>query len=165
MEHTAVDRSNTETTDLARRVDELVHEVISGTDVFVVEVDVRGTGGSRVVNIYVDSDEDLSIEKLARISRDVEFLLDTGDVIPGHYNLTVSSPGLDRPLRLLRQYQKNIGRTLRVHYQKPDGSGATEAAGKLTSAEEDAIVLEVSQDDVRSIPLQDIVWAKVQLPW
>lgn len=164
MEQTG-DRSNTETTDLGARVDALVREVIAGTDVFVVEVDVRGTGGSRVVNIYVDSDEDLSIEKLAKISRDVEFLLDTGDVIPGHYNLTVSSPGLDRPLRMPRQYQKNIGRMLRVHYQKPDGSGATEAGGKVTSADEDAIELEVSKDDVRRIPLEDIVWAKVQLPW
>ncbi len=164
MEHT-VDRSNTETTDLSRRVEELVDEVIAGTDVYVVEVDVRGTGGSRVVNIYVDSDEDLSIEKLAKISREVGFLLETGDVIPGHYNLTVSSPGLDRPLRLPRQYQKNIGRSLRVHYRKPDGSGATEAEGKVTSAGEDAIELEIADGDVRSIPLQDIVWAKVRLPW
>lgn len=159
------DRSTTEQMDLVGRVTEIVRETIAGTSIFVVDVEVRGSRGSRVVEIYVDSDDDLSIEKLAEISREVSFLLDMEDVIPGRYNLNVSSPGLDRPLRLPRQYRKNLGRSLRVHYEKPDGSGATEAVGTLTNASEDAIELDVAKGDARRIPLQDIVWAKVQLPW
>lgn len=161
----SVERSATEPTDVARRVSELVDEAIAGTNVFVVEVEVRGSHGSRVVDIYVDSDEDLAIDRLAEISREVSFLLDVEDVIPGRYSLNVSSPGLDRPLRLPRQYRKNIGRSLRVHYQKPDGSGATETVGTLRSADEDAIELDVANGDARRIPLDDVVWAKVQLPW
>jgi len=156
-----VEHSTDETT---RRVRTLVDEVLAGTDIFVVDLEVRGSGGSRVVDIYVDSDEDLSIEKLAEVNREVGFLLDVEDLIPGRYNLNVSSPGLDRPLRLPRQYRKNIGKPLRVHYNKPDGAGTTEIEGELVDVDDVAIEVK-DRGDVRSIPLRDIVWAKIRLPW
>ena len=160
-----VDRSDTETVDLTSRVRELVEEAITGTNIFVVDVEVRGTRGSRVVEIYVDSDDELGVGQLADISREVEFSLDMEDLIAGRYSLNVSSPGLDRPLRLPRQYRKNVGRPLRVHYRKADGSGATESEGILKTADEDSIELEVATGDVRRIRLEDIVWAKMRLPW
>lgn len=159
------DHSNAETADLTVQVRELVEEAIEGTNLFVVDVEVRGTRGSRVVEIYVDSDDELGVGQLADVSREVEFLLDMKDLIPGRYKLNVSSPGLDKPLRLPRQYRKNVGRPLRVHYQKADGSGATESEGTLKAADEEAIELEVASGDVRRIRLEDIVWAKVRLPW
>lgn len=152
------------TDEITRRVRELVDEVIAGTDIFIVDLEIRGSGGSRVVDIYVDSDEELSIKKLAEVNREVGFLLDVEDLIPGRYNLNVSSPGLDRPLRLPRQYRKNIGKPLRVHYKKPDGEGATEIEGELVNA--DDVAIEVKDGgEVRSIPFEDIVWAKIRLPW
>ena len=147
------------------RIREHLEEVISGSNVFVVEVEVRGWRGSGVVNIFVDSDDGVGVDDLARISRELEFLLDSEDVIPGRYSLNVSSPGLDRPLSMPRQYRKNIGRMLRVHYRKEDESGNAEAVGKLAEADENLIVIEVSDDDVRRIPFEKIIWAKVQLPW
>lgn len=157
----SVEHSTDETT---RRVKELVDEVIAGTDIFVVDLEVRGSGGSRVVDIYVDSDENLSIKRLAEVNREVGFLLDVEDLIPGRYNLNVSSPGLDKPLRLPRQYRKNIGKPLRVHYNKPDGAGTTEIEGELVDV--DDVAIEVNDGgDVRSIPFEDIVWAKIRLPW
>lgn len=146
------------------RVRELVDEVIADTEMFVVDVEVRGSGGSRVVDIYLDSDENLSVEKLAEVNREVGFLLDMEDLIPGRYNLNVSSPGLDRPLRHSRQYRKNIGKPLRVHYRKPDGSGATELEGELIGVGDEEIEL-AADDEVRLISLEDIIWAKIRLPW
>lgn len=157
----SVDQTALETT---RRVAELVEEVIAGTDVFVVEVDVRGSGGSRVVDVFIDSDENLDVRKLAEINREIGFLLEMEDLIPGRYDLNVSSPGLDRPLRFPRQYRKNVGRPLRVHYRKADGSGTTELEGTLAGVRDDAIELDAG-DDVRSIPFEDVVWAKIRLPW
>ena len=147
------------------RIRELLEEVISGSSVFVVDVEVRGSRGSSVVNVFVDSDEGVGVDDLARISRELEFLLDSEDVIPGRYSLNVSSPGLDRPISMPRQYKKNIGRMLRVHYRKEDDSGNAEALGKLLEADVSLIVLEVSDADVRRIPFDRIIWAKVQLPW
>lgn len=147
------------------RIREIVDEVIGGSPVFLIDVQVRGNRGSRVVEIFVDSDADLGVDELARISREVEFLLDLEDLIEGKYSLNLSSPGLDKPLSLPRQYKKNLGRSLRVHYAKQDGSGNTEVEGKLTTATQDAIEIEVSGNDVVHIPLDNVIWAKVQLPW
>ncbi|MEX0600422.1 MAG: ribosome maturation factor RimP [Rhodothermales bacterium] len=149
----------------AARVTALLEEVIGGSPVFVVEVDVRGTHGSRVVDIYVDSDAELDVDELARINRELGFLLDTEEIIQGSYNLNVSSPGLDRPLAVPRQYRKNVGRVLRIHYAKDDGSGNTEVDGEVLAADDHAVEVAASESDVRRIPFDNIIWAKVQLPW
>ncbi len=161
MERTVPHRTD----DTTARVTELLEEVIAGSPVFVVDVEVRGSRGSQVVEIYVDSDDELDVDELARINREVGFLLDVEDVIPGRYHLNVSSPGLDRPLSLRRQYKKNVGRDLHVHYAKEDGSGNTEVEGELLAADEHAIEVAASDSDVRRIPFGHIVWAKVRPPW
>jgi ribosome maturation factor RimP len=154
-----------ENSDTKARVTELVKEVLDGSPVFVVEVDVRGTHGSRVVDVYVDSDDELNVDELARINREVGFLLETEEVIPGRYSLNVSSPGLDRPLSMPRQYRKHIGRPLRVHYAREDGSGNTEVEGELTAVDGAGIEMTASESDIRSIRFDDILWAKLLLPW
>lgn len=148
---------------LAARVEALAEEVLRGTPHFVVEVQVRGTKGARVIEVFVDSDEALGVDALAQVSRDLAFLLDTEEAIDGRYRLDVSSPGVDRPLRLPRQYKKNVGRRLRVHYRIDDGH--TETEGELTAADEETITLAPKKGQPRPIRYDDIVWAKVQLPW
>lgn len=161
MEHTVSESAE----DASARLRELVEEVIGGSPIFLIDVQVRGNRGSRVVEIFVDSDEDLGVDELARISREVEFLLDLEELIAGRYSLNVSSPGLDKPLSVPRQYKKNIGRELRVHYRKQDGSGNTEVEGTVRHATDEAIDIERAENDLVHIPLDDIIWAKVQLPW
>ncbi len=149
---------------VAQRVRGIVDEVVAGSPLFVVDVAVRGRKGSQAIDVFVDSDEGLDIETLARISREVGFLLEAEDVMPGHYTLNVSSPGLDRPLTSLRQYRKNVNRQLRVHYRKADGSGNAEVVGRLANVDEEGIEVETGGDGTR-IGFDQILWAKVQLPW
>ncbi|WP_457651893.1 ribosome maturation factor RimP [Rhodocaloribacter sp.] len=143
------------------RVRTLVEEVIDAS-MFVVEVIVRGRKGSRVVEVFLDGDEPLSIEALARVSREVGFLLDVEEVIDGKYRLNVSSPGLDRPLTLPRQYKKHVGRTLRVRFR--DGENERTVKGKLLETAEDGIVIAAGKEALR-IPFTEMVQAKVELPW
>ncbi len=150
---------------LTARVQALVEEVLAATPHFVVEVAVRGTAGSRVVEVFLDSDAALGVDELARLSREVGFLLDTDEVVEGRYRLDVSSPGLDRPLKLPRQFKKNVGRTLRVHHRRDDADGYTETTGKLADADDEAIELAPAARERRRIRYGDILWAKVQLPW
>ncbi|WP_456426076.1 ribosome maturation factor RimP [Rhodocaloribacter sp.] len=143
------------------RVRTLVEEVIDES-MFVVEVIVRGRKGSRVVEVFLDGDEPLSIEALARVSREVGFLLDVEEVIDGKYHLNVSSPGLDRPLSLPRQYKKHVGRTLRVRFR--DGENERTVKGKLLETGEDGVVIAAGKEELR-IPFTEMVQAKVELPW
>ncbi len=144
-----------------RSVRTLVEEVLAGSPEYVVDCAV----GSNSVNVFIDSDHDLGVGRLADISREVGFLLECENVIRGSYRLTVSTPGIDRPLRHERQYRKNIGRTLRIHYQKADGSGYMEVTGRLLRVQEGGVIIEETNDAERRIEFPAILWAKLQLPW
>lgn len=149
----------------AGRIRAIVEEVLSGTELYLVEVSVRGRKGSQVVDVFVDSDTTLDVEALASVSREVGFLLETEDVLPGKYNLNVSSPGLDRPLALPRQYRKNIGREVRVRYFLADASEPAEATGMLADVEDEfLVVVEKGREPLR-IPLDAVRDARIVLPW
>lgn len=152
------------TQQIAARVRELTEEVIRGTPYFVVDVEVRGHRGTRVVEIFVESDADLSHDELAAISNEVGFLLDVEDVIDGSYTLEVSSPGIKRPLTMPRQFRKNVGRVLRVKYESNEGS-TEKTTGELLAADDEAITIETAPDASVRIPYGAIERAKLELPW
>ena len=102
---------------------------------FLVEVRIKPTNN---VKVFVDADEGISLSDLVAYNRKLYKSLEESGLFPnGDYSLEVSSPGLDEPLRLHRQYKKNIGRYAEV--QLNDGS---KREGKLTGATEDGIVVE-----------------------
>ena len=150
---------------LTDRVRSLVDEVIAGSPLYLVDLAVRGQKGSRVVEVFVDSDEGLSVDELARVSREVGFLLETEDVIDGKYKLDVSSPGVDRPLVQPRQFKKNIGRRLEVQVQPEEGGSKKRLQGELAAADEEGIELALSNKEVRRFPYAEVVRATIQLPW
>jgi len=90
-------------------------------EIFLVDLLFRNVNGTDHLEIYVDTDRGVTIEACARLSRklseEVEGLPELQDLLPNRLRLDVSSPGLSRPLKLERQYRKNIGRLLRVKYK------------------------------------------------
>ena len=137
---------------------------MADADLFVVDVDVRGRSGSRVVEVYVDSDAGAGLDEIAETSRRLSFLMDTEDVIKGKYNLHVSSPGTNRALALPRQYPHHIGRDLRVTYT--NDSRETTIVGILSAVGDDAITLTVKgEDNPTELPFSTILEALVELPW
>ena len=118
-----------------KRVIELVEEKISDRpELFLVEVKLLP--GNKLI-IHVDGDEGISIQDCAAISRHVGFHLEEENTIEKAYNLEVSSPGVGEPLKLKRQYEKNIGRELSV---KVTGGDIME--GKLLDINEQSITIE-----------------------
>ncbi len=80
---------------------------------FVVEVLVSGNPAQKKIKVVLDGDQGITIEDCARISRELSARLNELDVME-NYTLEVSTPGLDQPLKLKRQYKKNIGRELKI---------------------------------------------------
>jgi ribosome maturation factor RimP len=159
MNHLSADISNT----LEERVQRIAEEVIRDPALFLVEVNIRGVKGSRVIEIFVDSDRNIDIDTLASLNREIGFLLEAGDVIEGRYNLNVSSPGLDRPLTMPGQYRKNTGRPLRIKMRHPEGTKTIK--GTLTKVSDDAIELKLANGEEYRIPFDAIEESKVVLPW
>ena len=117
------------------RVKELIEEKISDRpELFLVEV--KMLPNNKLI-IHVDGDEGISIQDCAAISRHVGFHLEEENTIEKAYNLEVSSPGVGEPLKLTRQYHKNIGRDLGIKLK--DG---IQKEGKLMSVDDNGIVIQ-----------------------
>ena len=82
-------------------------------EVYIVDLEL-GEGGKRKLNLRIDTDSGIPLNLCVQVARDLGPWLDEEDLIHGEYGLQVSSPGLDEPLKLLRQYKKNIDRDLRI---------------------------------------------------
>jgi ribosome maturation factor RimP len=148
---------------IAGEVRDLVEEVIAGTSYFLVDINVRGHKGTRVVEVYIDSAEDFGHDDLAVVSKELGFLLDVEDIVDGSYKLEVSSPGIKRPLQVPQQYQKNVGRTLRVRYRLEDDEEIV--VGDLVAADDQAVELELASGERLELPYGAITQARVELPW
>lgn len=102
---------------------------------FIVDIRIKPTNN---VKLFIDADQGVSVEMLVSLNRQLYPLLEEAGLFPDNdFSLEVSSPGLDEPLKLPRQFAKNIGR--KVEVTRTDGS-VTE--GKLLSATETELVLE-----------------------
>ncbi|MBD1393433.1 ribosome assembly cofactor RimP [Mucilaginibacter glaciei] len=119
---------------IEKKVTELVEEKIADMPhLFLVDVKMHSNGK---LIVLVDGDNGIGIADCATISRHVGFHLEEDNVIEEAYNLEVSSPGIDTPLVLKRQYAKNIGRTLAI--KMDDG---TKREGELLIAGDDEITI------------------------
>ncbi|MCJ8211955.1 ribosome assembly cofactor RimP [Mucilaginibacter sp. RS28] len=119
---------------IEKRVTELVEEKLAEMpEIFLVSVRMQPNGK---LIILIDGDNGAGIDAVAQISRFVGHFLEEENVIDHAYTLEVSSPGIDTPLTLHRQYVKNVGRT--VGLKMADG---TKKEGQLIAADENALTI------------------------
>jgi ribosome maturation factor RimP len=125
---------------IEKRVTELIEEKISDRpELFLVEV--KMLPNNKLI-IHVDGDEGINIQDCAAISRHVGFHLEEENTIDKAYNLEVSSPGVGEPLRLKRQYDKNVGREVGIKL-----SNGELKEGKLLSVTDQGILIEAKVKD------------------
>jgi ribosome maturation factor RimP len=148
--------------DTEKKVRELISSLFDDVHLHLVDLEIRGKSGSQVVSVFADTGQGITLDEITRLTREINDLLDMHDVIRGAYRLDVSSPGIDRPLLALWEFEKNIGRDLRVIFEEDNEQ--KEAAGTLISANEDEIVLKIKKDEI-AIPLASIIKARVKLKW
>lgn len=128
---------------------------------FVVDVKVTGKRGQEKVVILVDGDEGISVNICADISRSVSEELELMNMFEESYTLEVSSPGLDFPLTSERQYNKNVGRQLKI-----DLLSGERIKGDLKGTDNSGITLNIDKGKKRGnedlfIPFSDIKSSKV----
>jgi ribosome maturation factor RimP len=147
--------------EVSSRIRQLSEEVAHEHDAFLVDLSIRGEGQSKVLEVFVDTDAGITAEGCVAISRDLLARFDHENLVQGRYNLVVSSPGLDRPLKLVRQYRKNLGRNLKVRYRLAEE--VKTVVGRLVEIREENIGLEERGREQILIPLGSIVESKVEI--
>jgi ribosome maturation factor RimP len=122
------------------RVRTVIEPVVVAAGFDLEDVSLTRAGRRFVVRVLIDADGGISLDGVAVVSREISAALDAadetgGEVLPGEYQLEVSSPGVDRPLTLPRHWRRNVGRLVAVTV-----AGKT-VTGRLSSADDDGIVL------------------------
>src|SRR5215204_3202262 len=101
------------------RVHEMAADVAAENNLELVHVEEKGTGKSRTLRVFIDKPEGVSIEDCSTVSRQLSDLLDAEDLIRTEYILEVSSPGLERELYSLKDFEKFAGSLARVKTKMP----------------------------------------------
>jgi ribosome maturation factor RimP len=139
---------------------EIAEAATEGTDVFIISV--TANRNETMINIAIDADTQLSMEKITLFSRAVSKAVDERDPGDHKFTLEIGSPGADQPLQNQRQLPKHIGRN--VHVLMRDGS---EWKGKLTQAEGGLLQLEIpglkKKDPATTVQLQWEELAKITI--
>jgi ribosome maturation factor RimP len=138
-------------------IEQIVNNVLSNKGVELVDIDLLPSGKHPVVRIYLDKPGGITVGECAVINRElsVHFLVEAS--IPDNMVIEVSSPGLDRPLKTQRDFERNMGRDLEVFYRS--GERQLDKTGKLTAVASGAITLLTIQGEL-ALNLSDIVKAK-----
>lgn len=149
--------SNTMTDRLRRVIEPVAREL--GLD--LVDLEWRPAGPVAVLRVYVDRAGGVTLGECERLSRRLDPLLDVEGLIQGRYHLQVSSPGLDRPLRLPADFQRAVGDRVRLTLRAQAGRTRV-CVGRLRAAGE---ALEMEMDDGRTevVRLDEIEFGKREI--
>ncbi len=128
-----------------------------GYELTDVEVRLGGRGG--LVRLFIDGPDGIGLDDCEKVSLAVSALLDVEDPVPGHYNLEVSSPGLDRKLTKVEHFQRFTGEIVKVQLRLPQ-DGRRRFRGRLTAADDHNIVVEVDGESY-SLALSKIDTARL----
>jgi ribosome maturation factor RimP len=134
------------------------NEIAEKLGYFVIDILYRGDNRKRIIEIYVDAEKNISADDLADISREINAVMEEQQLLKDSYRLEVSSPGVDRPLKFLKQFPKHINRNFEVVYKT--GEEEKKFTGKLISIERDELTFNSSGKDIL-IKFNQITTAKI----
>jgi ribosome maturation factor RimP len=150
---------------IVEQVREITERVGADKSLEVVDVQMLGGGGTRVLRIFIDKPEGVTHADCEYISQNVGTILDVEDVIPGgRYTLEVSSPGVERKLAKPREFERFVGHKVKVVLRQPVEDQKT-WVGALRSFAEGIITLEPSPGRSIQFPLELVERANLKFEW
>lgn len=150
---------------LPERVEQQIETIVSSEGLELVHIEYRKQGHGFLLRIDIDKEGGVTIEDCELVSRQVSAWLDVEDVVPAEYELQVSSPGLDRKFYRTSDYQKFLGRLVRVKTSKAI-RGLHVIVGRLKEFNGDSIVVTdpvMKKDPDYTIPLADIKETRLEV--
>jgi ribosome maturation factor RimP len=127
--------------DVIESVREIVNPLLLENGFELVDLEYRREGRARVLRIFIDKDGGITVDDCAKVSRELGTLLDVHDVIPGSYNLEVSSPGLTRVLKKPRDFERFRGKKVKIKTKTDIGDRRVFVGRLLDFADDVATVL------------------------
>ncbi|WP_275286647.1 ribosome maturation factor RimP [Halomonas elongata] len=137
----------------------LIEPVVTAMGFELWGIDYLSQGKHSRLVIFIDHSEGVGVDDCADVSRQVSAVLDVEDPIAGEYRLEVSSPGMDRPLFTLEQFERYAGHTVAVKLRAPF-DGRRKFQGLLAGIEGDEVLLQLDGEEY-CFPIESIDQARI----
>jgi len=143
---------------LEKKIYKIAAETAEKNGLFLIELNIRGDLKRRVIEIFIDGEINITADDCASISRQIDQQLETLQDMRSIYRLDVSSPGVDRPIKYLKQFPKHLNRKFEVTYSSESGTKTT--TGVLTAIEGEELSF-LANKQLTVINFNNIIKAKV----
>jgi ribosome maturation factor RimP len=143
---------------LKENIQDIVQGIVEKNGYFLIDLIVRGSESNRVLEIFIDGENNVTAEDCAKISKEINSILSVSEMIDFSYRLDVSSPGVDRPLKFLKQFPKHLNRKFEVSYKQNDETKSL--TGKLLKVDGEYLLF-LTKNGEEMLNFNNILNAKV----
>lgn len=144
------------------KVTRLAEEVAGGWGIEVVDVEFIPEHGRWVLRVYIDKPGGVTLDDCGDFSSELSTVLDVEDPVPERYALEVSSPGLDRPLKKPRDFERFIGRKAKIKTREPI-EGRRNFKAVIRGVSDEGVVVTDSEERHWTIPIENISKARLEV--
>jgi ribosome maturation factor RimP len=153
---------------ILEEVRDLAEAITRRRDLRLWDVEMGGQPGRSIVRVYVDTDNGgVDLDTVAQVSEELSRALDLRDPIPGRYTLEVSSPGLERTLRVPEHFTLSVGKKAMVKTREVLYGNGHRIDGKVVSADDARVRLAVGEKEAAEVdvPYDAIKSARTVFEW
>ncbi|MDQ4122402.1 MAG: ribosome maturation factor RimP [Acidobacteriota bacterium] len=147
---------------VSERVREIAERVAGENGLELVHVDVAGSDRNPAVRIFIDKPGGVTVDDCTTVNHTVGTILDVEDFIPSAYTLEVSSPGLERELYSLRDYEKYAGNLAKLKARQPVGNQRN-FRGRIVGVEGETVIFDDKTNGRVEIPFDVIAKANLEI--
>jgi ribosome maturation factor RimP len=148
------------------KIESLVVPLVASLGLELVEIEYKPEGRQMILRVFIDKEGGVTLDDCAAVSKEFSALLDVEDIIQGKFTLEVSSPGLNRPLKSLSDYERYNGKLVKIKTfaALADDSGKLRKTflGKLLGVDGDLILVKLLEGQSASIPFTAVAKANLE---
>ena len=143
----------------------IAQEVVSGLGYELVDIELTGNRSQQLIRIFIQKPEGILLSDCVAVSRRLGEFFDDNNVIEISYRLEISSPGIERPLRKVRDFERYIGHRVRIRL-KSKKEGKRRIVGKIVEVDDNMIhIISSKNGEKASFSLADIAKANLDVDW
>ncbi len=148
--------------DIKGKITALAESVAGEYGVVVVDMEIAGNMRRPTLRIFIEKSGGVTLEDCERVSRAMSAVLDVEDPIKSPYVLEVSSPGLDRPLKRLKDFEASVGKLARI-ITRESIDKQNFFVGRITEVRDTTIILTMKNNTKMTIPVEQIAKARLEI--
>lgn len=157
-----------DTAAIEARVREVSQRVAQGAGLEFVDLEMKRGPRGPLVRVFLDKPGNIGLGDIENASREISAILDVEDPIKGAYTLEVSSPGITRPMRTARDFERAAGKLVRVSYRPEGGESPREVVGRVSGVQGDRVRLtpvdsKGREGDAIDVAVESLVFARREI--